>query len=167
MTDATGVPTYILERQFDAPRELVWRAWTEPDLLSRWYGPNVETTTHGLDLEVGGRWLVEMKWGGNSQYQRADYTEIAAPERLVWLHSSTDAEWNVISNPMMPDWPRVLRTTVTFDEADGRTLVRLVWEPHEATDAELAAFAGAIEGMGRGWGAGMEILAEMLAELQS
>ena len=42
----TELPTYILERSFDAPRELVWRTWTEPELLARWYGPRVETIVH-------------------------------------------------------------------------------------------------------------------------
>ena len=93
--------TYVLERTFDAPRERVWRGWTEPELLSRWYGPNVETIVHRLDLKPGGLWLVEMQMGGNAHYERVEYTEVAPPERLVWLHSASDADWNAISNPMM------------------------------------------------------------------
>ena len=62
------LPTYILEREFDAPRELVWRTWTEAELLSHWYGPGVETVIHKLDVTPGGVWLNEMKWGGNSNY---------------------------------------------------------------------------------------------------
>lgn len=163
----SDMPTYVLEREFDAPRELVWRAWTDPELLPRWYGPNVETIVHRLELESGGLWLIEMKMGVNSYYQRVEYTEVAPPERLVWLHSSSDADWNVIANPMMADWPRVLLTTVTFDEDGGRTRLRLTWVPHEASEAEVACFAGAIEGMGKGWEAGMGLLAELLAELQA
>jgi uncharacterized protein YndB with AHSA1/START domain len=161
------LPTYVLERVFDAPRELVWKTWTDPKLLPRWYGPNVETIVHGLDLKSGGLWLVEMKRGGNSMYQRVEYTEVKSPERLVWLHSSSDANWNIIPSPMMANWPRVLLTTVTFEEDGNRTNVRLTWVPHEASDAEIACFAAAIDGMGKGWGAGMELLAELLAELQS
>ena len=160
------LPTYVLEREFDAPGELVWRTWTDPDLLPRWYGPRVDTVIHKLDLKPGGLWLVEMKWDGNSNFQRVEYTEVTPPERLVWLHASADAEWNVAVNPMMPDWPRVLLTTVTFDEVGGKTLMRLTWVPHEATEAEIACFAAAMDGMGKGWGAGMELLEELLAELQ-
>ena len=72
----------------------------------------------------------------------------------------------MIANPMMPDWPRVLLTTVTFGEVGGKTKLRLTWEPHEATEAEVACFAAALAGMDKGWAAGMEILAEILAELQ-
>lgn len=160
------LPTYVLERVFDAPRELVWRTWTEPELLARWYGPNVETIVHRLDVTPGGLWLGEMKWDGNSNYQRVEYTEVVAPERLVWLHSMSDADWNIVANPMMPDWPRVLLTTVTFEEVDGQTKMRLTWVPHEASEAEIACFEAAIEGMDKGWGAGMELLADLLAELQ-
>lgn len=161
------LPTYVLERVFDAPRELVWRTWTEPDLISRWYGPNVETIVHRLDLEVGGLWLVEMRWGGNSHYQRVEYTEVTPPERLVWLHANADADWNVAANAQMPDWPRVLLTTVTLAEQGTQTHLRLTWTPYEATAAEIAFFAAAVEGMGKGWGAGMELLAKLLADLQA
>ena len=160
------LPTYVLERVFDAPRELVWKTWTDPELLPRWYGPRVETIVHRLDLKPGGLWLGEMRWDGQSNYQRVEYTEVDPPERLVWLHSVSDADWNVIANPMMPDWPRILLTTVTFEQDGDRTKVRLTWVPHEATDSELAFFAAAIDGMDKGWGAGMELLAELLAELQ-
>ncbi len=163
----SDLPTYVLERVFDAPRELVWKAWTDPKLLAHWYGPGVETVIHGLDLQPGGLWLVEMKWGGNSHHQRVEYTEVTPPKRLVWLHSSSDGEWNIIPSPMMPNWPRVLLTTVSFEENGDQTTMRLTWAPHEATDAEIACFADAMAGMGKGWGAGMELLAEMLAEMQA
>jgi uncharacterized protein YndB with AHSA1/START domain len=158
--------TYVLDRVFDAPRELVWKAWTDPNLLPRWYGPNVETIVHRLDLKPGGLWLIEMKWNGKSNYQRVEYSEVARPERLVWLHSNSDANWNVTPSPMMPDWPRVLLTTVTFEEGGGRTKLRLTWIPHEASEAEVACFAAAIERIGKGWDAGMELLAKLLTELQ-
>lgn len=162
-----ALPEFVLERRFNAPRALVWRSWTEPELLSRWYGPGVETVIHQLDVKPGGLWLNEMRMGGGSHYQRVEYTEVIAPEKLVWLHSVSDGDWNIASNPMMPDWPRVLLTTVTFEEADGQTDVRLIWTPHEATEAEIDCFAGAIAGLDKGWGKGMELLGELLAELQA
>lgn len=163
----TDLPTYVLERTFDAPRELVWKTWTDPDLLPRWYGPNVETIVHRLDVKPGGLWLGEMKWGGGSQYERVEYIEVSPPERLVWRHSVADADWNIVSNPMMADWPRILLTTVVFEEDGERTNLRLTWVPHEATDAEIACFAAALDGLNKGWGAGMELLAALLTELQA
>lgn len=160
------LPIYIFERVFDAPRALVWKAWTDPKLLPRWYGPNAETIVHRLELIPGGLCLVEMRWGGRSNYQRIEYAEVAAPERLVWLHSNSDANWNVVPSPMMPDWPRLL-TTVTFEETGGRTRLRLTWVPHEASEAEVRCFDAAIERIGKGWNAGMELLTKLLAESQA
>ena len=128
----TDLPIYVLERVFDAPRELVWKAWTDSKLLSRWYGPNVETIVHQLDVKPGGLWLNEMKMGTRSGYQRTEFTEVIEPERLVCLMSDAAADWTIASNPMMPDWPRVLLTTVTFEQEGGKTKMRLTWVPHEA-----------------------------------
>ena len=160
-------PEFTLDRMFDAPRSMVWRTWTEPELLARWYGPGVETTIHKFELKPGGVWLNEMKWGENSDLSKMVFQEVLPEEKLVWHHSSTDADWNIISNPMMADWPRVVLTTVTFEDQGEKTSVRLVWTPHEATDAEIACFAGAMDNFGKGWQSGYAIIDEMLGEMQA
>lgn len=162
----TELPTYVLERTFAAPPELVWRAWTETALFARWYGPNIETIIHQQDLRVGGECRIEMRWSGNSSYQKLIYREVSRPSRLVWLHFNADANWTIAANPQMPDWPHTLLTTVTFDPDGAQTQMRLQWTPHDASDAETACFAAAMGNMGKGWDAGMEILATILAELQ-
>ncbi len=164
----SDLPEYILDRVFDAPREMVWRAWTDPDLLQRWYGPGVETVIHAFDLEPGGMWLNEMRWGGNSHFQKVVFQDIAQPEKMVWHHySSTDSNWNTIANPMMADWPRLLLTTVTFEDRGSQTNVRLHQVPMDATDAEIACFAEKMAGMGKGWGSGYAIIDDLLAELKA
>jgi len=157
---------YVLERTFDAPREMVWRAWTDPELLSRWYGPGIETIIHDFDLQPGGAWLNEMRWGENADFSKMVFQEVTQQEKLVWHHSSTDADWNIISSPMMADWPRVLLTTVTFEDSAGKTNVRLSQIPMDATDAEIACFAAMMDGMSKGWGGGYKIIDEILQELQ-
>jgi hypothetical protein len=67
---------------------------------------------------------------------------------------------------MMADWPRVLLTTVTFEDMGSKTKVRLTMVPVDATDAEIACFAGAMAGMDKGWGSGYAILDELFVELQ-
>ncbi len=164
----SDLPEYILDREFDAPRDMVWRAWTDPELLSRWYGPGVETVIHKFDLKPGGVWLNEMKWGENSMLSKMVFKEVTPPKQIVWDHySSTDSEWNSIQNPKMPDWPAILLTTVTFEEAGAKTKVRLSQVPVDATDAEKACFAQMMEGMSKGWGSGYAILDEMFQEMQT
>ncbi len=163
----TESPEFILDRLFDAPREMVWRAWTDPELLSHWYGPRVETIIHKFDLMPGGVWLNEMKFGDKSDLSKAVFQEVVPEEKLVWQQSSTDSDWNIISNPMMEDWPRVMLTIVTFEDSGSKTNVRLTWIPFEATDAEIACFAGAVANMGKGWEGGFAIMDEMFAEMQA
>ncbi|MCI2400274.1 SRPBCC domain-containing protein [Aliiroseovarius subalbicans] len=161
------LPTFKLERSFKASKEQVWAAWTDPALIPQWYGPGVTSIVHSLDLSPGGAWCHEMRMGDNGFFQRAQYTEVTPHDRLVWVHSNTDAEWNIIANPMMPDWPRELLTIVTFVEKDGQTDVCLTWTPHMASAAEIACFDGAIAGMAKGWNAGMDLLEQMLATQQA
>lgn len=156
---------FIVDRVFEAPRDLVWRAWTDPELLHRWYGPNIETVIHAFDLRPGGAWLNEMKMRNGFDFSKMVFQEITPEEKLVWHHSSTDSDWNIVPNPMMPDWPRVLLTTVTFEGRGDTTSVRLSQVPIEAADAEIACFASMMAGMENGWGSGYAILDAMFAEL--
>ncbi|NOX69724.1 MAG: SRPBCC domain-containing protein [Gammaproteobacteria bacterium] len=163
----SDLPEFVLDREFDAPLELVWRAWTNPEFLQRWYGPGVETVIHKFDLKPDGVWLNEMKMSGGSNYQKIIFKEVAQLEKLVWHHCSADADWNIAASPMMPDWPRILLTTVTFADNGDRTNVRLAQIPVDATDAEIACFAKMKDGMSGGWGSGYAIIDELLAELKA
>lgn len=156
---------FKMTRDFDAPKEMVWRAWTEADLVQRWYGPGVETVIHEFEVKPGGLWLNEMRMGERSMNQRMEFTEVNPTDRLVMLMSNADENWEITANPMMPDWPRTLLTTVTLEDRDGGTRLTLSWDPHEATDAEEAVFAAAASDFNKGWGAGMNIIDEILAEL--
>lgn len=160
------LPVFVLTRTFDAPRDLVWRAWTDPDLVQRWYGPGVETVLHRFDPKPGGLWLNEMRMGENSMYQRTEYTEADPPSKLVMLMSTSNADWEPIDSPMNPNWPRTLMTTVTFAGNGSRTDLVLTWVPHAATSHQIEAFRAALNDLDKGWGAGMAIIAEILAELQ-
>ncbi|MEL7128372.1 MAG: SRPBCC domain-containing protein [Pseudomonadota bacterium] len=161
----TDVPIYVLERVFNAPREQVWRAWTEKDLLSHWYGPGVETVIHALDVRVGGIWLNEMRMKDQSGYQKAEYLEVVPVERLVMIQSNTDADWNVMANPGMPDWPKTMLLTVVFNAEGDKTRMHMSWAPHDASSQEIACFANMMDRMGGGWGAGMDVLETLLADL--
>ena len=113
-TEAQGL---VIERVFDAPRELVWRAWTEPEHVMRWYGP-AGMTSHAceIDLRVGGRCL----WGmrspdGGECWNTGVYREIVPPERFVATQSIADEHGNVVSaatQGMGEDFPLEMLITV-------------------------------------------------------
>jgi uncharacterized protein YndB with AHSA1/START domain len=82
-----------MTRVYAAPRELVFRAWTEPDRLVQWWGPHgFRTTTHSFDLRPGGSWQYTMHGPDGRDYpNRITYREIVSPERLVYDHGDDEA----------------------------------------------------------------------------
>lgn len=161
----TELNKYRIDRVFAAPLDLVWRAWTEPELLAKWYGPGIETVIHKFDLRAGGEWLNEMKWGDTSDLSKMVFLEVEREKKLVWKHYSTDAEWNVIANPMMENWPKEILTIVEFGADGDKTNVSLILEATNCTEAELACFAEKAAGLEKGWGSGFKLIDEILASL--
>jgi len=84
----------VITRTFDAPRELVWQAWTEPDRLMRWWGPKGFTApVCTVDLRVGGRYLSCMRSPeGQDYWSTGVYQELVAPARLVYTDSFADEQ---------------------------------------------------------------------------
>jgi uncharacterized protein YndB with AHSA1/START domain len=120
----------IITRTFNAPRELVWKAWTEPERLMRWWGPKGFTApVCKVDLRVGGRYLNCMRsQEGQDFWSTGVYREIVAPQRLVCSDSFADAEGNVVPATyygMSPEFPLELQVTVTLEEDAGKTRMTL------------------------------------------
>lgn len=158
---------FVRERVFAAPVETVWRAWTEPTLLTRWYKPDPSCATAVLehDLRPGGVMRYEMCFGGTqSHYERWEFEVIEPPRRLQWKQALTDAEGNLVGNPRMPDWPRWMLATIELEAHDDGTLQRLRWKPHDATEAEIACFRNASAHLDKGWVTGFRNLGELLQE---
>jgi uncharacterized protein YndB with AHSA1/START domain len=99
-------------REFDAPRELVFAAWTDPKHLAQWWGPNgFTTTTSAFDMRPGGVWRFVMHGPDGRDYEnRITFDEVVPPERLVYHHGGGDDVE-----------PVLFRTTVTFEDIGGRT----------------------------------------------
>jgi len=100
-------------RIFDAPRELVWRVWTDPKHLAQWWGPDgFTTTTSTYDLRPGGVWRFVMHGPDGRDYEnRVTFDEIVAPERLAYHHGGGDDVE-----------PVQFATTVTFEDISGKGL---------------------------------------------
>jgi len=128
----------VLERTFDAPRELVWKAWTEAERVVVWWGPEGFTTTnHEMDVRPGGVWRFTMHGPDGVDYpNKVEFIEVVKPERLVYNHSGEDDTEDV----------RFL-ATIMFEEQNGITKVtmRSTFETAEERD-RVAEEYGAIEG---------------------
>ena len=103
-----------ITRLLDAPRELVFEVWTNPDHLAKWWGPIGYTATScTINLAEGGGWRTCMRdWAGAEHWARGTYREIAAPERLVF-----SLAWEEPAG--VPG--RDMLVTVTFADRDGKT----------------------------------------------
>ena len=156
---------FTISRVYDAPRERVWQAWTEPERLKRWWGPKGFTIhTCKVDLRPGGVFLYGMHApDGTDVWGRFVYREIVKPERLVFIVSFSDPKGGVTRNPWNADWPLETLSTVLFAEHGAETTVTIQWRPQNATDSERKTFAEGRDSMQQGWTGTLDQLAAHLS----
>ncbi len=161
-------PIYKIVRSFAAPRDLVWRAWTEADLLAQWFGPKgVATTVKTLDLRPGGMLHSSMtNPDGSIMWARFDYREVDPPHRLSWVHGFSDEDANRCPSPFGGPFPMEMLTTVVFEDRGDTTRITLTWQPLNATAEECAAFVASMGSFDMGWGGSFDQLDEFLAGAQ-
>jgi len=157
--------TFVISRTFDAPRDLVWKAWTEEDRLAKWFGPKGVKVTHSKnDLRPGGLYHYQMRSpDGSELWGRWLYREIVKPERLVFVNSFSDAKGGTKQSPFSPTWPMEWLSTVTFTENAGKTTVTIEWVPVNATEAQHDEFTAGRSSMNNGWSSTLQELSEYLA----
>lgn len=162
----TTAPEFVITRVFDAPRALVWKAWTEEERLKHWWGPKgFKIISAKVDLKPGGVFLYGMQTpNGQEMWGKFIYREIVAPERLVFIVSFSDPEGGVTRHPMSPNWPLEMMSVVTFADEGGKTAVTVRWRPHNATAEESKVFEAGYDSMRAGWTGTMDQFAEYLAK---
>jgi len=145
---------FVISREFDAPRDLVFKAWTEPERLAQWWGPKGFTmVSNKVDLRPGGLFLYGMRGpDGLEMWGKFVYREIVPPERMVFVNSFSDEDGGVTRHPLAPTWPLEMLNTLTLTERDGKTTVTLRVAAHAATDEERATFEAGRKSMEGGFG---------------
>ena len=141
-------PGLIITRVFDAPRSLVFAAWTQPEHLARWWGPQgFVNVACEADVRPGGAWLRRMRAPDGTLYtKRGVYREIVAPERLVFTYVNQAADGTQ---------DRETLVSVTFEEQGAGTRLTLHHTGFESVEARDAHQGG--------WSSCMERFAEYLA----
>jgi uncharacterized protein YndB with AHSA1/START domain len=139
----------IITRIFDAPRELVWKAWTEPERMVKWHGPRGFTSTiERSDFRPGGAFRIHMRGPENDEHwTQGVFREIVAPERLVMASCWADAQ----GRPVGPE----TTVTVTLENLGARTQLTL----HQALFQSVTAR----DAHNGGWNSSLDCLAEYLA----
>ncbi|MGH8047583.1 MAG: SRPBCC family protein [Chthoniobacterales bacterium] len=164
-TKSSGSEKFVINRTFEAPREVVFAMWTDPLHVAKWMPPQGFTMEFlNADIRPGGRSFYRMTNGQISMHGGAEYLEIRPPERLVYTQQFRDEHGATVRHPMAPTWPETMLTTVEFaEEGPEATRITLTWEPYgAATDEEIATFAKARDGMTGGWTGSFDKLEEFL-----
>lgn len=156
----------VITRVLNAPRELVYKVWSEAEHLKRWWGPQgFEVEVVQLDFRPGGTFHYSMRSPeGDRMWGKFAYQEIEAPDRIVWLNSFADEAGQVVRAPFGELIPLEIRNNVTFSESGGATTVTLRTSPFRATEEERRFFIGMFESMQQGWGGTFDQLEQYLAK---
>ena len=170
MTQAdTAIPSFTTHRILKAPRDLVWRAWTDPAILERWMGPDpAASILLEHDLRPGGVWAgkILMPDGAPPMFSHFVFTIVEPVERLAWRHSFGDGQGGLARHPMAPDFPLVMLSEVRLSDAEVGTRMDFSFTPVEASDSEIAAFRAAMDGFEQGWGSTFDALDGFVAGAQ-
>lgn len=148
----------LIERIFDAPREKVWNAWTDPEMIKKWWGPEGFTAPSiTIDLRVGGKYTYAMMGPKGSEWDRVMYSsgifkEIIPQEKIVTTDYFSDAEGNMIqpsAEGQDDDFPTEMTVTITFEDIEnGKTKLTLFY-PRAENEAQYEAMKKS--GMKEGW----------------
>jgi uncharacterized protein YndB with AHSA1/START domain len=166
---------FVITRVLDAPRELVWKAWTEPERMAQWWGPKGFTMlTNKLELRPGGIYHYCMRSPeGFAMWGKFVYRETIAPEKIVFINSFSDEKGNITRHPMSATWPLEVLNTLTFSEHEalptgqaGKTTITLRGGPINATEEERKTFEAGYASMQQGFKGTFDQLDKFLATTQ-
>ncbi|MFC4779115.1 SRPBCC domain-containing protein [Paenibacillus sp. GCM10023252] len=155
-----------ITRVIDAPRELVYEAFTAPEHLLQWWGPEGwEMRVSTFEFRPSGVFhYSQQSPDGHLMWVKFVYHELNAPEKIVYTSAFCDGDGQVVRAPFDPNWPLATRTTFTFTEQAGQTLLTMTAEPVEPTEQEAATFAASGKMMEEGFGGTFQRLASYLSE---
>jgi len=156
---------FVISREFDVSRDLLFKAWTEPERLAQWWGPKgFSMFSAKVDLTPGGIFHYGMRSpDGHEMWGKFIYREIVPPEKLVFIDSFSDENQGVTRHPLSATWPLEMLNTVTLTENDGKTILTLRAIAYAATEEERATFKAGRSSMQQGFGGTMDQLADYLA----
>jgi len=158
---------FIISRAFDAPRNLVWKAWTDRERLAQWWGPkDFELTVYKFEFKPEGEFHYGMKaHNGFEMWGKFIYKEIKPDEKLTYISSFADEKGNSVRAPFFDGkWPMEIFNEIKFTEENGKTTLHLRAYPIDAPAEEVEAFIGNFKSMQMGFGGTFDKLASVLSE---
>jgi uncharacterized protein YndB with AHSA1/START domain len=147
-----GEGTVDIVRTFDAPRALVWQAWTDPKMMAEWFGPRQFTSSvPEYDVRAGGKLRIVMHGpDGNDYPMKGVFREVVPPEKLVFTNIAIDNDGNHLLEG---------ETTVTFTEQGGKTTMTL----KSRAVGRVPLAPQMLAGMNAGWNQSIDKMEELVA----
>ncbi len=142
--EAPAAAGITFQREFAAPRDVVWQTLTDVDHLSKWMAPQTATfEVKTFDLSPGGEFHFCMQFpGGGPMWQKFAYREVVAPKKLVYVYSGSNENGDTTPNPWGPHMPAETLTTLTLEYVGGKTVLTFAASPINATPEQLANYEG-------------------------
>jgi uncharacterized protein YndB with AHSA1/START domain len=164
---------FVYRRSFAAPREQVYRAFTEASQLAQWWGPQgctIEVVQH--EAGAGGRFhyvmhfgaALNMGGGAMAWHGLFEYRELTPPGRIVFVNGFADENGQRIRHPLMPTWPIEMLITVELEDAGGETRMTLRMAPLNASELERETFRTGHPSMQQGFAGTFDKLDAYLSE---
>lgn len=156
---------FVVTRTLKASPAQVYKAWTEADRLSQWWGPaGMALSILKLDTQPGGIFHYGMKApNGFEMWGKFTYRELAPTKKIVSVLSFADAHGRAVPAPMIPNWPLETLNTLTLTESGGQTVQTLRSTPLNASDLERETFRLGHASMTQGFGGTFQQLEDYLA----
>jgi uncharacterized protein YndB with AHSA1/START domain len=152
---------FVMSRVFDAPRDLVWQCFTDPERMKQWWGPKgVTVIASKMDLRVGGTYHYGIRTpDGTVMWGKFVYRKIEPKDRIEFTNSFSDEAGGMTRHPFAPNWPLELLSVFTFEDAPGgKTKFTVSWTPLNASAEEQKTFDAGHASMTQGWGGTLEQL---------
>jgi uncharacterized protein YndB with AHSA1/START domain len=161
---ATGQEKFVINRVFDAPIDVMFEMWTNPEHFARWLPPTeADMRFFRADIRAGGSAFFVISGAQGTKWGRNEYEVVEKPHRIVYRQQFCDENEKVVRHPFSPNFPETLRTTVLFADEGDATRVTVTWEPlGELTPAELETFVKERAGMTNGWTGSFDKLEALL-----
>ena len=157
-----SVEPSIIIREFNAPRQLVFDAWTQVKHLNNWMFPMDGCTCEFVSANIknDGSSLHKVTMpNGHEMWLFTKYEQVISPEKLVFLQYMSNSDGEIIPNAHIPNWPKDMLATLEFEElSDTKTKLIFYWEPRNPTPEEAEVFENTRSDHDKGWGAGLQQL---------
>lgn len=162
----SGQAELVITRQFNAPKEMIFKSFSEAERLAKWWGPKGSLIkVKRLDFRSGGMFLYSVDYEGQVMWGRFVYGQILRPYSIEFVSSFSDEEGNITRAPFNQQWPLEFFNRWTLSEHEGMTTFTITVHPIDASSEELRSFNELQPSMQEGFAGSLDQLEEYLAQL--